>query len=505
MSLLATLPVVIPMVAGILALLAVSRPRLQQAIGIAGAAALLAVSLVLMVAVSDGSVLVAAMGDWIPPIGIALVVDPLSAAMIAIAAATGLAAAVYALADPRAARTRAWPGLPPLLMFLLCGVCGAFVTGDLFNLYVWFEVMLISSFALLAQGGGKERLAGALRYVGLNLVSTVMMLASVGMLYGLTGTLNLADLHNAAIAADRPGALAAVAMLLLIAFGIKAAVFPLFFWLPAAYPTLPIPVAAVFAGLLTKVGVYAMLRVFPLVLGPEALGDTHILLQESLIWIAALTMLTGVLGAAAQSDMRRILSWHIISQIGYMIMGLALWTTLGVVGAVFYLLHHIIVKANLFLVAGVAERMTGSGELAKTGGLYKQAPWLGVLFLIPALSLAGVPPLSGFWAKYLLVRAGLEIGEYVLVAVALVVGLLTLYSMTKIWLEAFWKPAPETVSVRPLSRRESLAMLGPITVFALMTVVIGLAAEPVFIYAERAGLLLVEPAPYVETVLGAPR
>jgi len=223
-----------------------------------------------------------------------------------------------------------------------------------------------------------------------------------------------------------------------------------------------------------------------------------------LLWVAGLTMLTGVLGAAAQNDTRKILSFHIVSQIGYMIMGLALYTPLAIAGAVFYLVHHIIVKANLFLVAGVAERLTGSTDLGRVGGLYKSAPLLGVLFLIPAFSLAGFPPLSGFWAKYVLVAAALEIEGWIIAAVALVVGLLTIYSMTKIWAEAFWKAHPEGFDptmdrIAPQTRRW---LLLPIAALASLTLVIGFFPEPFVTFAEDAAVELLDPSAYITAVLG---
>ncbi|MEL7115382.1 MAG: proton-conducting transporter membrane subunit, partial [Pseudomonadota bacterium] len=213
---------------------------------------------------------------------------------------------------------------------------------------------------------------------------------------------------------------------------------------------------------------------------------------------------TGVLGAAAQTDMRKILSFHIVSQIGYMILGLALLTPLAIVGAVFYLVHHIVVKANLFLVSGVAKRIAGSTELAEIGGLYRFAPFLAFLFLIPAFSLAGFPPLSGFWAKFLLVKAALDVEAWIIAAVALLVGLLTIYSMTKIWAAAFWEPHPDRVEPRlsKLSRHDRLAMLLPICGMAMITVIIGLFPEPFVVFAERAAAQLLDPTDYVTAVLG---
>ncbi len=443
MNLLLVLPLILPLTMAAISLLAWGRLRVQRSLAVAGTAALLVVGLILLESVWTDGICATQMGAWPAPYGITLVADLLSAIMVVLAGITGLAVAVYSLASMDERREAL--GYYPLLHILLMGVCGAFLTGDLFNLYVWFEVMLMASFVLLALGGEPGQIRGAIKYVTLNLLASAVFLASVGILYGLAGTLNMADLAGKLDSLPQPGTVTALALLFLIAFGIKAAVFPLFFWLPASYHTPPVAVSAVFAGLLTKVGVYAMIRVFTLLfVHDQAYVHTLILI------IAGLTMLTGVLGAAAQHEFRRILSFHIISQIGYMIMGLGLagvtaspqLATLALAGSVFYIAHHIIVKTNLFLVSGVVRRVCGSFELKDLGGLYRSSPGLAILFLIPALSLAGVPPLSGFFAKLSLVQAGLGIGQYAIVAVALVVGLLTLFSMTKIWAEAFWKPQP---------------------------------------------------------------
>jgi multicomponent Na+:H+ antiporter subunit D len=378
-------------------------------------------------------------------------------------------------------------------------VCGAFLTGDLFNLYVWFEVMLMASFGLLVLGQEKRQLDGGVKYVMINLFATLLFISGVGLLYGMTGTLNLADLHLAVQELDNEALLAAVAAIFMTAFGIKAGIFPLFFWLPVSYHTPPAAVSAILAGLLTKVGVYALIRLFSLVFIFDV-AHTHGLLLGA----AIATMVTGVLGAAAFSEFRRILSFHIISQVGYMVLGLALFTPLALAGSVFYLLHHMIVKANLFLISGLSARISGSYELGRLGGLYRSHRFVSFLFFIPAFSLAGFPPLSGFWAKLILVRAGLETGAYVAAAAAVIVGLLTAYSMSKIWGEAFWKPSPGSPApgetpgaAHPLD----MWMLLPVAGLAGLTLIIGLMPGPFLEIAERAAHELTHPKMYVNAVL----
>ena len=436
-------------------------------------------------------------GNWPAPFGITLVADRLSAAMVMITAVINLAVTCYSKVDIGIDLIRR--GHYCLLQILVGGICGAFLTGDIFNLYVWFEVMLMASFGLLVLGRSKAQLDGGVKYVTINLLSTLLFIAGIGLLYGLTGTLNMADLHQKIPLITNRGVLTALAVLFLAAFGIKAALFPLFFWLPAAYHTPPVSVSAIFAGLLTKVGIYALIRFFTLVFVID-MTYLHILLMG----VAALTMITGVLGAAAQNEFRRILSFHIISQVGYMVLGLSLQTRLALAGTIFYLVHHIIVKANLFLVSGVVKQLKGTFELADLGGIYRSNGWIAVLFFIPAFSLAGFPPLSGFWAKMILIRASLDIDQHWLAVVAAIVGLLTVYSMTKIWGEAFWKPAPEaTRAADPLpSRRSSAWMLAPVTALTAMTIIIGLGAEYICQFALQAAEELSHPALYVKAVMG---
>jgi len=378
-------------------------------------------------------------------------------------------------------------------------VNGAFVAGDLFNLYVWFEVLLTASFILLALGGEAQQLEGSIKHVALNLLSSALFLAGVGILYGMAGTLNMAQLAVVVQEGGHGGLVTMVSVMFLMGFGIKAGMFPLFFWLPASYPTPPAAVSAIFSGLLTKVGVYALIRMFTLVFCNDT-AFTHGLLLLG----AGLTMLSGVLGAASQHEIRRILSFHIVSQIGYMVMGLGLFTTLALTGTIFYLIHHIIVKTNLFLVAGAIKRLKGSYDLNQLGGLYKERPGLAILFMIPAMSLAGVPPLSGFFAKLVLIIAGVQAEAWLIVTVALAVSLLTLFSMTKIWAAVFWKAAPADAPPceEPMAPAVWRRFLMPMTALAILTVCIGICAGPVFELAQDAAAQLMDPSGYIHAVLG---
>ena len=436
-----------------------------------------------------------ALGSWPAPFGVVFAADLLSATMVAVTWLIGLGVVVYAAADLRF--NTSYTRFHLLIHFLLTGVNGAFLTGDLFNLYVWFEVMLIASFGLMTLDADTTQIHGSIKYVFLNLISTLTLLLAIGMLYGATGMLNMAGLHFKYHTLS-PGFVSLLSGLFLFSFSVKSALFPVFAWLPASYHTLPSSIAALFAALLTKVGIYAMMRIFTLVLPFE--GTVW---QTIFIVLSGLTMLTGVLGAASRFTIKKILSFHIISQIGYIIIGLGVYTRPALAGSILYLIHHIIVKANLFLVGGFLNRKFGSDHLSKMGGVYRSMPLVAALFLIPAFSLAGFPPLSGFWSKFAVIRASLETGHTILAATALLVGILTVYSMLKIWNQVFWEAAPaDATSSPPVSLTETGLYLLPISIFALITIIIGLFPEPFFQHAERATVQLLDPTIYVKAVLG---
>lgn len=494
MSLLIALPILIPLTGAVLGLLSWRSLRVQRWVAVASATGLLATGLLLVHRVWDGAVVTVHVASWPAPFGIVLVADALSAVLVALAGLVGLASLLFAVGSVGPEREA--HGFHPLCLVLLTGVCGAFLTGDLFNLYVWFEVLLIASFVLVAMGGSEEAFRSGLTYVMVNLVSSVAFLTGLGLLYGQAGTLNMADLAQRLPQLADQSLIQATAMLFLLSFGVKAALFPLFFWLPSAYTAPPAAASALFAGLLTKVGIYGLLRVFVIVF-PTGTGLTSTLLA----WAAGATMLVGVLGAVAQDDIPRILAFHSVSQIGYMAMGLAIGTPLALAGSLFFIVHHSIVKGNLFLVGELTRRTGGSTALADLGGLSTARPFLAAIFLVPALSLAGIPPLSGFWAKLSLIQAGLTAQAYGLVAVALVTSLLTLLSMTKIWSEAFWKPRPASAPAPSLGRTPPSLGL-PAVALASLAVILGLAAGPLLEISLAAANGLLDPEPYVQAILG---
>lgn len=492
-------PILTPLVTAALCMLAWKHGAVQRIVSLTGSFTLMVLAGILMARVTDGGVQVVQMGAWAAPFGITLVADPLSALMILIAAIMGFCCALYALGDIDPVRERG--GFHAAFQVLMTGVCGAFVTGDLFNLYVWFEVMLISSFVLLSLGGTRQQIDAAVKYVAINLVATACLLLAVALLYGITGTLNMADLSQRLPHVANPGLVSTIAVLFIIAFGMKAALFPFFFWLPAAYHTPAVAVQAIFAGLLTKVGVYALLRVFTLIFTGDT-GWTH----SILLWMAGITMIVGALGSLAARDLTRAWSWQVVAHIGSMVMGLAIATPLALAATAFYVVHDIVVKTNLFLGAGLVRRMAGGEDTAyaRLGGLFKTAPWLCLLLFVPLGSLAGFPPLSGFWGKLLLVRAGLETQHYVMVAALLVTGLLTIWLVGRVWAEMVWKaPAePPVAALSALPFGRSYALVLPLLLLSLITVGIGIQPEGLLNAAGRVGDSLADPSAYIQAVLG---
>jgi multicomponent Na+:H+ antiporter subunit D len=482
-------PVILPMLTAI-SLLVVNRRRWQRGISVASLLALVGVEVFLAVVVSDGTVLVHRVGDWPAPFGIVLLADRLAAVMLLLASVTGLAVMLYDVADPDPDLRR----LPyqPLFHFLLMGLNGAFVTGDLFNLFVFFEVLLIASYALVTLGASPRQLRAGFQFVVLNLVSSALFLFGLGALYGLTGTLNMADL---AIKVPLLGAadarlLRVTMMTLLVVFSTKAALLPLAFWLPDTYPAPPTPVAAMFGGIATKVGVYALIRVFTTVF-----AEVRAPAAEVLIILGAASMILGVLGAVAQTEIRRLLSFHIISQIGYLAFGLALFTVSGVAAAIFYMVHYTIVKCSLFLIAGLGEQLGKSRDLKQLQGLARRSPVLATLFFVAGISLAGLPPTSGFLSKYLLLSAGMAEGRYLAVTVGFVAGLLTLLSMMKIWTMAFWGTAHEGLAT-PLKGGQLVAV-GLLVSFSLT---IAVTAEPLYEFCRATAEQILDTGAYVTAV-----
>ncbi len=505
--------ILIPMLTGIVSLLLAGRRRMRRWIGVAGTVANVACGIVVAIAVfggdGGGRVLVSHVGDWAAPFGITLVVDPLAALMALVAAV--VMAAVYPYCVEQLSSSQRGEYFDPIYHLLCAGVQWSFLTGDLFNLFVAFEIMLMASYAMLVSGTSASQMSHAYKYVLLNLLASMLLVTCCGLIYGQLGTLNFADLALIAHSGDLPPSAVPVIAVLLLVFGVKSAVFPLWFWLPDTYHTMPAALGALFSGLFTKVGAYVLLRLFVMVFGmPDgAVAET---LRPLILGTAGVTMFLGVLGAVSMTSIRRILSVHIISQVGYMVLAVGLGMSLmlsaehrqiAVAAGVFFVLHNMVVKCALFLCGGMMCRENGSDELSRMGGIARKRPWLAALFFIAAMSLVGLPPLSGFFGKVVLVSESLRGTYYVLAALALATSVLTMLSMLKIWCSACWGRPPGVTTAPPPEKVPTsyrLAMTSTATLVAV-AISMGLFAEQYMMLSRQAGRMLVDPIPYISAVL----
>ncbi|MBF6277814.1 MULTISPECIES: Na+/H+ antiporter subunit D [Nocardia] len=516
------LPVLIPLLTAAATLIVGRKARVQQAISIAALTVVVAISGVLLYLADRDGMGAVQVGRWETPIGITLVVDRLSAGMLLVSSIVLLAVLIFAVGQGISDGTERQPTsiFQPTYLILSAGVSLAFLAGDLFNLFVGFEVLLAASFVLLTLGASADRVRAGVSYVMVSMVSSLIFLTGIALAYAATGTLNLADM-SLRMGTVPLGVRSAICAVLLVAFGIKAAVFPLSNWLPDSYPTAPAPVTAVFAGLLTKVGVYAIIRVHALLL-PAGTFDNVLLV------CGLLTMVIGILGAIAQSDIKRLLSFTLVSHIGYLMFGVGLGSVGGTTGTVFYVVHHILVQTTLFLVVGLIERQAGSASLSRLGGLLAASPALALLFGIPALNLGGIPPFSGYIGKVRLLQAGAADGSvlaWMLIAGAVTTSLLTLYVMARVWSKAFWRPrvqAPEgeLADAAPSALidestdvlfddrvdpgRMPRLMVAPTAALIVVALALTVFAGPILGICQRAAEDLNDPHRYLGTVLGPP-
>ncbi|NLE85725.1 MAG: Na+/H+ antiporter subunit D [Myxococcales bacterium] len=483
------LPIIVPMLTAALLLL-VRHRGVQRWMAFLGSMTHLGCGIALFRLVQSEGIQVLQSGSWKAPFGIVLVADTLTTLLVIAVGVVGAATTAFGFAgvDPR----RESGGYHSLFMVLLMGVSGAFLTGDLFNLYVWFEVMLVASFVLMALHRTKEQVRAAFTYVTLNLLASAILLTALGLLYGQSGTLNMADLSRQWSTAGPPPLHLPLALLFLTAFGIKAALFPWFFWLPASYHTPPAAISAIFAGLLTKVGVYSMIRVFTLLFQRVSPGIYTLILV-----LSAVTMVVGVTCALTQRDFRRVLSFNLVGHIGYTTLGLGLLSPVALAGSLLYVLHHIVAITNLYLVGGIFLRVRRTTDFASLGSLYRTHPYVALLSLVPIFALAGVPPLSGFIAKIVLVQASFAQGVYWAGGIALFVGLLSVLSMARLWDESFWKDAPDGVDKASPTWKQLL----PIGALTLLSLGISVGAEPLLDMTSRVAGDLLEPSAYVRAVL----
>jgi multicomponent Na+:H+ antiporter subunit D len=490
--------IIIHLLAAVLQLAFWRKTKTQRYISVVAAFLGLISAATLFYKVYHSGILIMNAANWRAPFGIVFVADLFSSSMVLITALATLAVSVFSAAGIN--RARMLYGYFPIFHFLVMGLNGAFLTGDIFNLYVWFEVIIISSFVLMTLGGRKAQLEGAVKYMALNILASMFFLTGIGIMYGITGSLNMADLALRIPRVNNQSIVHLCSIFFLLGFGIKSAVFPLYFWLPSSYHTPPSAVAATFGGLLTKVGIYALFRVFTLMFTPD---DN---LKTLLIVMAVFTILTGLFSALIKDNIRRLFSSLIVCHIGFMLGGLGMYTKVAMMGAVFYLFHDILVKTNMFLIAGLIRQLRGSMNMKLLGGIYKEYPKISLLIAVVLFSLVGIPPLSGFWPKIYLLDAGFDTRSFVFVGAVIAGSFVTLYVIARMWSEVFWKDASTQERIQdnfmPLPFYKKVFFLAPVVLLALCSVLIGLDAQFIIEVVDRITDEMINTAPYIRAVLG---
>ena len=495
-------PTIITILGGAFILMVRERAQIHGIIATAFMSLLVLVDGLLLHRVMEHGPIAMTMGRWLPPFGITFTVDAFGALMALISGTVALAVCIYSLVEIRAVGRRF--SFYPFLLLLMTGVTGSFLTGDIFNLYVWFEVMLISSFGLLILGGERIQIDGALKYAILNLLATTLFLIATGLLYGAVGSLNMADISMKLPIAQENGApIVTIGSLYFLAFSMKAAAFPVNFWLPASYHTPKIVVSAIFAGILTKVGVYALIRTMVLLL-----PDTRILLSDVIAWVAAFTMIVGALGTLAHNDIRRIFGYLVITGIGPMLVGVAIGSEEALTGAIFYAVHSIVVMTGLYLALGILMRKNGGRyNLTDVGGGYKASGGLSILFLILSFAIVGLPPFSGFWPKFVLVDASIRAGYGWLTFGILFSGFLTTIAMGRVWAHAFWRGGPISTPdgtmaepLQPLTGAVRSRVYLPVGALAIIVCLIGVFPSPLLSIVQTGSQTLLKPERYIDAV-----
>lgn len=485
------LPIVIPLLTGILLIFFNKKIKIQKWLSlIASISGIVSASLIVQV-VHENGIQTLELGGWEAPFGIVLVADMYSSLLVLTTSIIGLTALLFAFSSIDAQREKFY--FYSGVQFLILGVTGAFLTGDIFNLFVFFEVMLMSSYMLIVLGSSKSQLRESIKYILVNVISSALFVIGVAYLYAITGTLNMADLSVKIAEMGQSGLLTVISILFLIVFGLKGALFPLFFWLPGSYKAPPSVVTALFGALLTKVGIYSITRIYTLIFYHDP-SFTH----QILAWLAALTIIFGVIGSIAYWDIKKIVIYNIITAVGVILFGIAANTRDSIEGSIYYLLHDMIIKGALFFLVGVIITITGTSNLRKFSGLISSHPFLAWLFFISAISLAGIPPLSGFIGKLKIVKGGFDAGEYTISIIVLLSSLLVLYSVMKIFIHGFWGEPKGEVNV---SKGSLKGLLLPIIILLSLSIIYGFGVESIAPYITQAADTLIDPTIYIQAVL----
>ncbi|RLQ85162.1 Na+/H+ antiporter subunit D [Planomicrobium sp. Y74] len=490
MSNLLLFPIIIPLIMATILMLFPNKIKMQRLVALISALVTLIASLFLLFKVYIDGIQVVTLGSWPAPFGISMVSDLFSALLVVTTSLIVLFVVLYSF--PTIGIKREQSFYYPAVLFLLTGVNGAFTTGDIFNLFVFVEVLLMASYTLIVHGGERQQLRESIKYLLVNIISSALFVAAVALLYSVTGTLNMADLAVKIPQIENTGILTVIAVLFLVVFGFKAAIFPLYFWLPASYHAPPMPILALFGALLTKVGVYAIMRTYTLFFTMNV-GFTH----ELLAIIAILTILAGCVGALAYFDVKKIIIYNIIIAVGVILFGVSQLNEAGVQGSILYLIHDMMIKAALFFLVGIVAVIFGTSNLRKMGGLMKTYPVLGWTYLVAAFGLAGIPPLSGFPGKLLIIQGGFEGPQFWGSIVILATSLIVLLSAVRIFIYAFWG---EPVETEPLKKSAYHAMLIPSMLLVAVTVFFGVGAELFMPFVSGAAEVLLNPSLYIEAV-----
>jgi multicomponent Na+:H+ antiporter subunit D len=485
------MPVLWPLLTGIILIFFIKQIKIQRAISFLSSLLGIGISAVIVYRVFQGGIMTLAVGSWEAPFGIIIVADMLAALLVLTTAIIGSAILVYSFHSIGKERESFY--YYPIFQFLLVGVNGAFLTGDIFNLFVFFEVMLMASYVLLVLGGTKAQLRESLKYIIVNVLSSALFVISVAYLYSIVGTLNMAQLSDRVAEVNQPGILSVIAISFLVVFGLKGAIFPLFFWLPGAYNAPPLPIIALFGALLTKVGIYSIFRTYTLIFYHDQ-PYTHTILAV----LSLLTIIVGVIGAISYWDVKKIIIYNIVIAVGVITYGISLMNPQAIAGALLYIIHDMLIKAALFLLIGIMIKVSGTSDLRKMGGLITQYPYLAWTFFIAAISLAGIPPFSGFSGKLLILKGAIEAESYFGIAIILLSSLMVLYSVMKIFIHGFWGKS-DAILVKtnmPVSK-----LLAPAVTLVALSIIYGIGTEAVYSFISQAENTILDPEIYINAVL----
>lgn len=491
MSNLAILPIILPLLAAIIVAFTNKKTHITQGLTKVFSMVNLAVTAYVCWYVFAKGTIVLETGSWEAPFGITLVADSLSIVLVLTTNIIAVACAFYAPHSLPLSKEKHY--FYAFYFFLISGVSGAFLTGDLFNLFVFYEVLLMASYALIILGGDKVQLRESIKYVLINLFSSILFVTAVAFLYGAVGTVNMAQIAERVHGVEQQGILTTIAILLFFVFATKAALFPLYYWMPKSY-VVPNPVvSALFGALLTKVGVYSIIRVFSLIFTYNT-EITH----QLFIWMAGLTMIFGILGALSTNNIKLIIAYNIIPAIGFIMMGIGVFNEDALSGSIYYLIHDMIIKTALFLLVGAIVHVAGTSDLRKMGGLINHYPLLGWLLFLSAFVLAGIPPFSGFIGKVLLLRGALADGQIGIVIIGLLTSLLILYSILKIFIRGFWGEKKELNTVEKTAPK---GLVGPVAFLLTLSVLLGIGAEFIYPSIDSISAYLLDPENYIHSVL----